>query len=45
MTRVSGARNTEATTARFEYLAGKARDAARRARLAAELHRQLAAIG
>jgi hypothetical protein len=45
MTRVSGARNTEATAVRYEQLAATAREAARRANLAAELHRQLAAIG
>ena len=45
MTRVSGARNTEAMALRFEYLASTAREAARRANLAVELHRQLAEIG
>jgi hypothetical protein len=45
MARVSGARNTEATAARFEHLASTAREAARRANLAVELHRQLAEIG
>ena len=43
--RVSGARNTEAAAARFEHLASEARETARRASLAAELHLQLAAIG
>jgi len=45
MTRVSGARMTEATAVRFDHLATMAREAARQANLAAELHRQLAAIG
>jgi len=45
MTRVSGARNTEPVAVRFEYLASAAREAARRANLAVELHRQLAEIG
>ena len=45
MTRVSGARNTEATAARYEQLAATAREAARRAHLAVERHRQLATIG
>jgi hypothetical protein len=45
MARVSGARNTEAMAVRFEYLASTAREAARRANLAVELHRQLAEIG
>jgi hypothetical protein len=43
--RVSGARNTEVTAARYEHLASTAREAARRAILAVELHRQLAVIG
>jgi|SRR6185503_14846226 len=43
--RVSGARNTERVAARYEHLASLAREAARHANLAAELHRQLAAIG
>jgi hypothetical protein len=45
MTRVSGARNTEGIAARYEHLASVAREAARQANLAVELHRQLAAIG
>jgi hypothetical protein len=45
MTRVSGARNAEAAALRYEHLAATARDAAKRARVAAELHRQLATIG
>jgi hypothetical protein len=45
MTRVSGARSTEAIAARFDRMAGVAREAAHQANLAAELHRQLAAIG
>jgi hypothetical protein len=45
MTRVSGARNTEATALRYDHLAARAREAARQANLAVELHRQLAAIG
>jgi hypothetical protein len=45
MARVSGARNTEATAVRYEHLVATARDTARRARLAVELHLQLAAIG
>ena len=45
MTRVSGARNTEATALRYEHLAATARDEAKRARVAVELHRQLATIG
>ena len=45
MSRVSGARNTEATAGRYEHLASMAREAARRAMMAVELHRQLAAIG
>jgi hypothetical protein len=45
MTRVSGARNTEGIAGRYEQLAATARDAAKRANLAVELHRQLAAIG
>lgn len=45
MTRVSGARNTEGIAARYDYLASVAREAARQANLAIELHRQLAAIG
>jgi hypothetical protein len=45
MARVSGGRNTETIAARYEYLASIAREAARRADLAVELHRQLAAIG
>jgi len=45
MKRVSGARKTEAAAAHFEHLASEAREAARQARLAVELHRQLAAIG
>ena len=45
MTRVSGARTTEATAVQFDRLATMAREAARQANLAAELHRQLAAIG
>jgi hypothetical protein len=45
MTRVSGARNTEAIAVRFEHLASTARQAARQANLAVELHRQLAEIG
>jgi hypothetical protein len=45
MARVSGARNTETTAARYEQLAMKASEAARQANRAAELHRQLAAIG
>ena len=45
MMRVSGARNTEAIAARFEHLASTAREAARQATLATELHRQLAEIG
>ena len=45
MTRVSGARNTEGIAARNEHLARMARQAARQANLAAELHRQLAVIG
>ncbi|HEU5256331.1 MAG TPA: hypothetical protein VFU28_10085 [Vicinamibacterales bacterium] len=45
MKRVSGARNIEAAAAHFEHLASEAREAARQARLAVELHRQLAAIG
>jgi hypothetical protein len=45
MARVSGGRNTETIAARYEYLASIAREAARRANLAVELHRQLAAIG
>lgn len=45
MARVSGARNTETTAVRYEQLAATAREAARRANLAVERHRQLAAIG
>jgi hypothetical protein len=45
MARVSGGRNTESIAAGYEYLARTAREAARRAKLAVELHRQLAAIG
>ena len=45
MKRVSGARNTEAAAAHFEHLASEAREAARQARLAVEVHRQLATIG
>ena len=45
MARVSGGRNTETVVAHFARLASEARAAARRARLAAERHRQLAAIG
>lgn len=45
MARVSGARNSEATAAHYEQRATKAREAARQANRAAELHRQLAAIG
>jgi hypothetical protein len=45
MARVSGGRNTETIAARYEYLASIAREAARRASLAVERHRQLAAIG
>jgi hypothetical protein len=45
MARVSGARNTEGTAARYEHLARMARDAARQADMAAELHHQLATIG
>jgi hypothetical protein len=44
MARVSGARNTAAVALRYEHLATTAREAARRANLAVELHRQLAAI-
>jgi hypothetical protein len=43
--RVGGARNTAAMALRYEQLAATAREAARRANLAVELHRQLAAIG
>jgi hypothetical protein len=45
LTRVSGTRNTEAIATQFDRLASTARQAARQANLAAELHRQLAAIG
>ena len=45
MARVSGARNTEVVATRYDHLATIARDAARKADLAVELHRQLAAIG
>jgi len=45
MMRVSGGRNTESMAARYDYLARLAREAARRATLAVDLHRQLAAIG
>ena len=45
MTRVSGARNIEGIAARYEHLETMARQAARQAYLAAELHRQLAVIG
>jgi len=44
MARVSGARNTAVVALRYEHLATTAREAARRANLAVELHRQLAAI-
>jgi len=44
-TRVSGARNTEGVAARYEHLAREAREAARQASLAVELHRQLSAVG
>jgi hypothetical protein len=43
--RVSGARSTEGIAVRFDRMAGTAREAAHQANLAAELHRQLAAIG
>jgi hypothetical protein len=43
--RVSGAQNTEGIAARYEHLASMARQAARQANLAVELHRQLAEIG
>lgn len=45
MTRVSGARNTEAIAARYDHFASMSREAARQANLAVELHRQLATIG
>ena len=45
MARVSGARTTEALAGRYDHLARVAREAARQANVAAELHRQLAAIG
>jgi hypothetical protein len=45
MKRVSGARNPDGIAARYDHLASDAREAARQARLAVELHRQLAAIG
>jgi hypothetical protein len=45
MTRVSGARMTEATAVRFDHMAATAYEAARQANLGAELHRQLATIG
>jgi hypothetical protein len=44
MARVSGARNTDVIAARYDHLASVARETARRANLAVELHRQLAAI-
>ena len=45
MTRVSGARNTEAIAARLTTWRRLSREAARQANLAVELHRQLATIG
>lgn len=45
MMRVSGARNTEGIAGRYEHLASAAREAAGQANVAAELHRQLGAIG
>jgi hypothetical protein len=45
MTRASGARNTEGVASRYDHLAREAREAARHANLAVELHRQLSTVG
>jgi len=45
MARVSGARNIDVIAARYDQLASMAREAARQANLAVELHRQLSTIG